>query len=69
MGERNAVAKAICRSCAVRQDCLEEALANHERFGVWGGESERGRRRILRQRTGGRSRKPKPQAEARAQPH
>jgi WhiB family redox-sensing transcriptional regulator len=43
-------AKAICRGCAVRETCLEFALANRERDGVWGGATERERRRILRQR-------------------
>lgn len=42
--------KEICRSCVVREDCLEYALANTERFGIWGGISERERRRIRRQR-------------------
>ena len=44
------VAKAICAECAVRQPCLEYALANRERDGVWGGATEKERRRILRQR-------------------
>jgi WhiB family redox-sensing transcriptional regulator len=44
------VAKAICAQCAVRQTCLEYALANRERDGVWGGATERERRRIVRQR-------------------
>jgi WhiB family redox-sensing transcriptional regulator len=34
----------------VREDCLEYALANGEKFGIWGGLSERARRRIRRQR-------------------
>jgi len=43
-------AKAVCRGCMVREDCLEYALANGEKFGIWGGLSERERRRIRRQR-------------------
>lgn len=43
-------AKAICRSCNVREACLEWALARRERDGVWGGATERERRRIIRQR-------------------
>src|SRR6478735_3198813 len=43
-------AKAVCRGCQVREDCLEYALANGEKFGIWGGLSERERRRIRRQR-------------------
>lgn len=43
-------AKAICRQCPVREACLEYALANRERDGVWGGATERERRRIVRQR-------------------
>jgi len=41
-------AKKICQGCAVRVDCLEYALANDERFGIWGGLSERERRRLKR---------------------
>ena len=44
------VAKAICNVCSVRQTCLEYALTNRERDGVWGGATEKERRRILRQR-------------------
>jgi WhiB family redox-sensing transcriptional regulator len=36
-------AKRVCRSCVVRAECLEYALENDERFGVWGGLSERER--------------------------
>ena len=43
-------AKKVCLGCDVRSECLEYALANDERFGIWGGLSERERRRIRRQR-------------------
>src|SRR5712692_1387932 len=43
-------AKSVCRSCEVRADCLEYALRNGEKFGIWGGLSERERRRVRRQR-------------------
>ncbi len=43
-------AKAICATCPVHQACLEYALAHREREGVWGGATERERRRIVRQR-------------------
>ena len=39
-------AKKICTSCEVRNQCLEYALANDERFGIWGGLSERERRKL-----------------------
>ena len=39
-------AKKVCSSCDVRSECLEYALANDERFGIWGGLSERERRRL-----------------------
>jgi WhiB family redox-sensing transcriptional regulator len=43
-------AKEVCRSCEVRHDCLEFSLQSGEKFGIWGGLSERERRRIRRQR-------------------
>ena len=43
-------AKTICGMCAVRQTCLEFALTTREKHGVWGGLTERERRRVLRQR-------------------
>jgi WhiB family redox-sensing transcriptional regulator len=43
-------AKAICARCPVRQACLEYALVNRERDGIWGGATERERRRMIRQR-------------------
>jgi WhiB family redox-sensing transcriptional regulator len=39
-------AKKICGSCEVRSHCLEYALENDERFGIWGGLSERERRKL-----------------------
>ena len=42
-------AKKICLSCEVRAECLEYALAHDERFGIWGGLSERERRRLKKQ--------------------
>src|SRR2546423_15546851 len=41
-------AKEVCRGCVVREDCLEYALANGEKVGIWGGMSERERRRVRR---------------------
>ena len=41
-------AKKICTGCEVKAECLEYALANDERFGIWGGLSERERRRLRR---------------------
>jgi len=42
-------AKKICTGCEVRSECLEYALAHDERFGIWGGLSERERRRLKKQ--------------------
>ncbi|MEO2096375.1 MAG: WhiB family transcriptional regulator [Brachybacterium sp.] len=41
-------AKKVCVSCEVRAECLEYALENDERFGIWGGLSERERRKLKR---------------------
>ena len=41
-------AKRVCQSCEVRAECLEYALENDERFGIWGGLSERERRKLRR---------------------
>ena len=43
-------AKRVCNGCTVRAECLEFALTNDERFGIWGGLSERERRRLRLQR-------------------
>ncbi|MGJ0120555.1 WhiB family transcriptional regulator [Williamsia sp. MIQD14] len=41
-------AKRICSGCEVKAECLEYALHKDERFGIWGGLSERERRRLKR---------------------
>jgi WhiB family transcriptional regulator, redox-sensing transcriptional regulator len=43
-------AKRICEDCPVKQRCLDYALANKIAFGVFGGTSERERRRMLKAR-------------------
>ena len=46
------VARRYCAECPVKAPCLEYALENHIEHGVWGGCSERERRRIARSRRG-----------------
>jgi WhiB family redox-sensing transcriptional regulator len=46
------VARHYCAECPVKGPCLEYALENHIEHGVWGGASERERRRIARSRRG-----------------
>ncbi|MCL2471697.1 MAG: WhiB family transcriptional regulator [Propionibacteriaceae bacterium] len=41
-------AKSVCKVCEVKRDCLEYALAHDERYGIWGGLSERERRKLKR---------------------
>jgi WhiB family redox-sensing transcriptional regulator len=48
---REAVAKAICARCSVREECLEYALRTRDPHGVWGGMNEMERRAELRRRT------------------
>lgn len=48
--EEAQIAAQVCEQCGVRSACLEFALTKREKAGVWGGASERERRRILRQR-------------------
>lgn len=47
MGGSTREAKAVCAECLVRAECLDYALETGQRFGVWGGMSERERRRLL----------------------
>jgi hypothetical protein len=51
-GESTSEAKAVCRRCPVAAECLAYGMANRERFGIWGGKSERERRALRR---GGRA--------------
>lgn len=45
-GASSKEAKKVCRGCVVRAECLDYALAADERYGVWGGLSERDRMRL-----------------------
>lgn len=49
-GRTSKEVKKICEGCEVRQACLDYAIVNNEKFGIWGGEGERERRRIKRDR-------------------
>ena len=49
-GGSSKAARAVCSNCAVKMQCLEYALNNKEQFGIWGGTSERERRRLRKDR-------------------
>lgn len=49
-GASTRTAKGICRECSVQAECLEFAIVSSEKFGIWGGMSERERRKIRRER-------------------
>lgn len=57
-GEGQAAQKAVCAACPVIDACLDAALRNGEKDGIWGGTSERERRRIRRERNGPRPNHP-----------
>lgn len=48
-----AKAKAMCYQCQVRMECLDEAISNGERFGIWGGMDQEERRKEARRRRNG----------------
>lgn len=50
IGTPDLAAKQVCRTCPVRAHCLEFALASGEKFGVWGGLSEKSRKKLRAQR-------------------
>jgi WhiB family redox-sensing transcriptional regulator len=45
---REHAAKAICRSCPVRTQCLDHAIEADERYGIWGGLTDAERRHLPR---------------------
>ena len=47
-GEDMSCACEMCRSCPVRQACLDYAIESNQRFGIWGGKSPSQRRRMQR---------------------
>lgn len=49
-GQSTREARECCRRCDVQAECLAYALNNDEKFGIWGGTSERQRRAMRRQR-------------------
>ncbi|GAA2231472.1 WhiB family transcriptional regulator [Streptomyces amakusaensis] len=49
-GSSTQEAKLLCGACEGRVECLEYALRHDEKFGVWGGMSERERDRLKRAR-------------------
>jgi WhiB family redox-sensing transcriptional regulator len=49
-GESTKEAKGVCETCPIKRHCLEYAVQGVEKFGIWGGKSERERRRIRRER-------------------
>jgi WhiB family transcriptional regulator, redox-sensing transcriptional regulator len=46
--ERESLAKRICSTCSVREECLDAALERHESYGIWGGLNELERRALHR---------------------
>jgi WhiB family redox-sensing transcriptional regulator len=49
-GESHEQAQSICQACPAREACLEYAIGNKIEHGIWGGASERERRRIVKNR-------------------
>jgi WhiB family transcriptional regulator, redox-sensing transcriptional regulator len=50
-GESVKEAKAVCVTCPVINECLDYAMTGREKFGIWGGTTERERRSMRRRRT------------------
>jgi WhiB family redox-sensing transcriptional regulator len=49
-GESHAEPQAVCAGCEVKRECLDYAMRHRIQTGIWGGESERARRRLRRER-------------------
>lgn len=61
--QESEMAKAVCSNCSVRQPCLEFAIAEGERFGIWGGLTSQERRSVaIRQRKARLLLPPEPEA-------
>ena len=54
-GGSTAPATSVCNNCAVRAECLEYAVSNDIRHGIWGGTSDNDRKRMARERRVGRA--------------
>jgi WhiB family redox-sensing transcriptional regulator len=54
-------AKRVCAECPVRAECLADALAHRDRYGIWGGLTDRERRRLIPRPGRGHGRRPVPQ--------
>ena len=50
--DRESRAKAICRTCPVKRECLDYAVSIREAHGIWGGLNEVERKQLLAQRAG-----------------
>jgi WhiB family transcriptional regulator, redox-sensing transcriptional regulator len=44
-------AKAVCRQCNCREECLQYALDSNQEYGIWGGMTEEERRYMRRELT------------------
>ncbi len=47
---REARAKAICQTCPVREPCLEFAMETNQKYGIWGGLTDKERASLKRRR-------------------
>ncbi len=50
-GDKPYAALRICQRCAVQKECLQYAVENNERYGVWGGTTEKQRQELRRHRS------------------
>lgn len=50
VGDHNVEARKVCHECPVQAECLEHAIVNGERFGIWGGHTPKELRVLRRDR-------------------